>query len=289
MKLKVFVTILLSLVIVEFDGFSQITERERPKGWNSLVFGGRFMDRFLPMPVQGELVYETWGADNVIPRYIDNGLEDNKYSYWGGNAKLGNDGHFGFGPFIRVQSNLGHFIKLPWARTISLCNRISLEYLTPSHNKRCYIALNNNEEFDMHDFDDPDQADENLLFLEEEFIKKLYLVGFDTKIQPGLIFHWLSRFAYEGTKWGFYAGTDSWIQGRDKFGAVQVRGRLAQRIDRCKARGFLSYLGTIFGGITRKVNRPDRSWLISLNGNGAFSSVGIGGRVGLSLNVEAQF
>ena len=28
---------------------AQVTERERPKEWQSLIKGGRFMDRFLPM------------------------------------------------------------------------------------------------------------------------------------------------------------------------------------------------------------------------------------------------
>ncbi len=73
---------------------AQIAERERPAEWNDLVFGGRFMDRFLPMPVPGKLTSDTWGADNVVPRYTDNGIEDSEWSYWGGNAKLGEDGKY---------------------------------------------------------------------------------------------------------------------------------------------------------------------------------------------------
>jgi hypothetical protein len=73
---------------------AQDVDRERPAEWNNLVLGGRFMDRFLPMPAQGKLTRDTWGADNVIPRYIDNGLEDNEWSYWGGNAILGKDGQY---------------------------------------------------------------------------------------------------------------------------------------------------------------------------------------------------
>ncbi|GAA3564005.1 glycoside hydrolase family protein [Snuella lapsa] len=73
---------------------AQIKERERPVEWDSLVHGGRFMDRFLPMPVQGQLTTDTWGAKNVIPRYVDNGIEDNINSYWGGNAVLGDDNKY---------------------------------------------------------------------------------------------------------------------------------------------------------------------------------------------------
>lgn len=71
---------------------AQIIERTRPVEWNGLVKGGRFMDRFLPIPVNGPLTSDTWGAKEVIPRYIDNGLEDNEWSYWGGNAIKDNKG-----------------------------------------------------------------------------------------------------------------------------------------------------------------------------------------------------
>lgn len=73
---------------------AQITQRERPAAWEKLVYGGRFMDRFLPMHVQGPLTDDTWGAAEVVPRYIENGIEDNEWSYWGGNARLGEDGKY---------------------------------------------------------------------------------------------------------------------------------------------------------------------------------------------------
>lgn len=73
--------------------FSQITERERPAEWDQLVDGGRFMDRFLPMKGK-RLSSDTWGAATTIPRYIDNGIEDRIWSYWGGNIKQGEDGKY---------------------------------------------------------------------------------------------------------------------------------------------------------------------------------------------------
>jgi len=75
---------------------AQTTERPRPAEWNNLVFGGRFMDRFLPMPAVGQLTRDTWGADNVLPRYTDNGIENRIWSFWGGNIKLGEDGKYHF-------------------------------------------------------------------------------------------------------------------------------------------------------------------------------------------------
>jgi len=92
MKSSIFSALFFCLVIT--GGQAQITERERPAEWEDLVFGGRFMDRFLPMPVHGPLTDATWGAAGVVPRYIENGLEDNEWSYWGGNARLGEDGQY---------------------------------------------------------------------------------------------------------------------------------------------------------------------------------------------------
>ena len=63
---------------------AQITERERPAEWKHLITGGRYMDRFEAMP-DGTLSGETWGADSVRPRYIDNGIEHPDISFWGGN------------------------------------------------------------------------------------------------------------------------------------------------------------------------------------------------------------
>ncbi|NEW81052.1 MAG: hypothetical protein GZ094_01620 [Mariniphaga sp.] len=75
---------------------AQTTDRPRPAEWSNLVYGGRFMDRFQPMPNIGELTSDTWGADNVLPRYTDNGIENRNWSFWGGNIKLGEDGKYHF-------------------------------------------------------------------------------------------------------------------------------------------------------------------------------------------------
>jgi hypothetical protein len=83
---------LLSTFNVQYSTlFAQITERPRPAHWSQLVEGARFMDRFLPM--EGSMSRsDVWGADYVRPRFVDNGIEDNHWSYWGGNIVLGEDG-----------------------------------------------------------------------------------------------------------------------------------------------------------------------------------------------------
>ncbi|MBL7042352.1 MAG: glycoside hydrolase family protein [Pirellulaceae bacterium] len=63
----------------------------RPAAWKDLAFGGRFMDRFEPMPLLGPRTGDTWGVDAVKPRDVLNGIEEAEWSYWGGNIVQGND------------------------------------------------------------------------------------------------------------------------------------------------------------------------------------------------------
>ncbi|MEO1012451.1 MAG: glycoside hydrolase family protein [Bacteroidota bacterium] len=104
-------TILLGLILM-ISGKAlnaQITERERPAQWKNLAYGGRFMDRFLAIPHVGELTEKVWGASEVIPRYVDNGIEDPEWSYWGGNIIKGDDGNYHL--FVcrwREDSRKGH-------------------------------------------------------------------------------------------------------------------------------------------------------------------------------------
>ena len=81
------------MFLISHSSFSQITERERPAEWKQLVKGARFMDRFLPMK-GNVLSSDTWGADCVLPRSVDNGIEDGIWSYWGGNIRKGEDGKY---------------------------------------------------------------------------------------------------------------------------------------------------------------------------------------------------
>ena len=88
-----FSILLLTFLLSCTNLFAQSVERPRPAEWDQLVYGARFIDRFLPMP-SGILSDDTWGTATVIPRYIDNGIEDRTWSYWGGNILQGNDGKY---------------------------------------------------------------------------------------------------------------------------------------------------------------------------------------------------
>lgn len=63
-----------ALLLISNVTFSQVTERERPKEWDQLVNGARFMDRFLPMK-GNKLSSDTWEPAGVRPRYVDMALK----------------------------------------------------------------------------------------------------------------------------------------------------------------------------------------------------------------------
>ncbi|MFI3320233.1 MAG: glycoside hydrolase family protein [Rikenellaceae bacterium] len=77
-------TIIALALLCCIQTYAQDIERPRPAEWEGIVEGGRFQDRFLPM-VGSEIRSDVWGAKEVIPRYVDNGIEDDIFSYWGGN------------------------------------------------------------------------------------------------------------------------------------------------------------------------------------------------------------
>jgi len=79
--------------VMPLAAMAQVTERTRPAEWNNLVNGGRFMDRFETMP-GSRTVRADWGTEAVRNRYVDNGIERDDMSFWGGNILKGEDGLF---------------------------------------------------------------------------------------------------------------------------------------------------------------------------------------------------
>ncbi|XPF94534.1 hypothetical protein ACM9HF_00550 [Colwellia sp. RE-S-Sl-9] len=59
-----------------------------------MIKGASFNDLILPMPIHKSLRTDLWGADGVLPRDADNGIEDANWSYWGGRPIQGKDGKY---------------------------------------------------------------------------------------------------------------------------------------------------------------------------------------------------
>jgi hypothetical protein len=85
---------LLLCMAVEVVAKPTHKDKPRPKGWENLVLGGRFMDWILPAPIHKGLETEIWGTDKVRPRDVHNGIEDPEWSYWGGRPIREPDGKY---------------------------------------------------------------------------------------------------------------------------------------------------------------------------------------------------
>jgi len=97
--MKKTISILLSALLMG-SAFAQITDRELPAEWANLVPGARHMDRFEPM--QGKVLSSNvWGCKDVLPRFVDNGIEQEGVSYWGGNI-------------IKDEAGLYHLFVCGW-------------------------------------------------------------------------------------------------------------------------------------------------------------------------------
>lgn len=141
-QLKIVIALVIFLFVSEIH--AQDIERSRPEHWEGLVFGGRLMDRFLPMPAIGTLSSDTWGAKAVKPRYIQNGIEENTWSYWGGNMMKGADGKYH--QFLcrwREDSEKGH-MAWPQSEVVHAVAENSMGPFTPKevigkgHNPEVY-------------------------------------------------------------------------------------------------------------------------------------------------------
>lgn len=110
-----------------------------------MAYGGAFIDRILPMPVDGPLRSDVWGGDNVKPRNADNGLEDPDWSYWCMSVFHNNGKEHMFAVRWPEDSPKGHGT---WPRS-SVVHAVAdqatgpfkvTQEIGPGHNVMCYQA-----------------------------------------------------------------------------------------------------------------------------------------------------
>jgi hypothetical protein len=202
---------------------------------------------------------------------------------------LGNNRHLGLGAYIRGKTPLSVYMNNSFAERIRLANRISLELFLPATEKRFYINKIDEVGFGNHNFQDIDLAAENVQFLKEQAISRLFLRAFDTRIIPGVIFRWSSGLYYKGERFGFNLGTDFWLQNKPKFSSISVSQKILHQIDIPKAKPPVAQQSKIFGGLVCK-HKTDRStWIFSLNADASLNTKGLGQDYSLSFNFESSF
>ncbi|TET36836.1 hypothetical protein E3J61_00175 [Candidatus Dependentiae bacterium] len=206
-------------------------------------------------------------------------------------TKLGNDGHVGIGVLIRARTLLSSFLyEFEWAKRFSFNNKLSLEYLTPANETRYFVYRNKLSDFTSRDFSssDPDVQEANLKFIETEMVNKFYPFAVRTKVQPGVIFRWVSRYCWCGDVWDITVGSDFWLQTKEKFNNFRTSQSL-ERLDIQNGKKPFAYQGKIFASFALKWARPTHTWHVGLNAEGTTWNEGIGEDWTVSLNIEANF
>jgi len=207
---------------------------------------------------------------------------------------MGNGGHFGIGPLMYSKTRLNTIIERPWTRNFLWRSRMSLEYLLPAHERRFFIQKKDLSGFTSRNFaatdptaPTPEQARDDLDFIERTLTDRLFPYKFDALIYPGLIYRSTSKFMYEGCRWCFYLGTDFWAKTPEKIKNIRAPQHLSLNVDiatKCSA-----WQSKFIGGIVHKIRRASREWTLSLNADKTYMSGGIGEDFTFSFNIDVEF
>lgn len=211
---------------------------------------------------------------------------------------LGNGGHVGLGLFAHSCIPMSTFIKRQGATQVHMVSRLSAEYLFPSREKLFYIHKNKLKDIDLDTFKpdthtpDPAKAAADLKFIEQELIHRFFLAAYNTRVKPGIIFHGNNTFRYQGRRWGWDIGTDTWIQTKDTLSTITIPScpnvlSLAD-IDKKKSEPFFAYRGKVCGGINYCVTNPTNKLNISLNLDTTLFNSGIGKDFVLFFKIECH-
>lgn len=201
---------------------------------------------------------------------------------------LGNGRHLGLGISARTITYGGNYH--PWAENIAFHTHTYVEYLFPSSEKRFFTKKINPSDFESRDFNDPNAANSNLTFIEQEFVDRLYTLAFDTLVQPGVIIRTRGRLCYCGSWVDVGFGADFWLQSRDYLLHIQGPESLVMQLDKKKAQPLTAYQADLFGNISFKVRHGrDYFWVVGLNGSGTYAQSGIGREFLVALHIAAHF
>lgn len=212
---------------------------------------------------------------------------------------MGNGGHFGLGVYMRSKTPLSSVIKRPWAQNITMRSRISAEYLFPRRKDRYFIECDPSARYAALGLDrsiteivdeisdNPAYARAVLAFLESQLTDKVFPFSLSTRVRPGMIFRWMTKYIYEtDLNWGYFVGTDTWLTTKEKLSDVRIPSCIPSPLN-CKIAqkpfGYqVGFLGTVFW------KRPS-GFLLSLNSEYNFTSTGIGSDFLVSFNFEKSF
>lgn len=197
-------------------------------------------------------------------------------------SPLGNYRHVGLGLFMRTHLPLNAIIKRPWTRHFAWKGFLSIEYITPGKERRAFIencqlvtaiidhlGLNKTgtelEQYLEQLEQNPVLAQEVLDYINVRTMNIFYPLASDIHVWPGFVFRYTSRLLYEGTRWGFFVGSDLWAQGKEKLTLPCTISEQISPFNNNKAIKPWAYQSKMFGSIFYKVLRDKQDWTLGLS------------------------
>lgn len=201
--------------------------------------------------------------------------------------ELGNNGHFGIGFIIESRIQISKTFDYWWAKRWVYHGYTYLEYLCPAEEKRSFKDVTDPALFVFDVGNDEQKAMAVLDFLQKQLINKFYTYTVNTQVQPGVIFRWCGNCTYEGDRFNFVIGSDTWVQGKETFDCVDNGYLIDLAIDAGKTAR--AYQWKAFTSLNYKVLRPERTWYIGMSFDGVLAESGIGRDYTATIDVIVNF
>ena len=210
---------------------------------------------------------------------------------------LGNNRHSGLGISFRTQTHIGDYLTREFGEAFTFNNYFSIEYLFQSREKRCFVDVNNPEDFEINLEElenDETKAAQTLKFFEEQFVNKFYPFVIDTKVKPGFIFEWVTHLNFESEHLGIAFGHDIWVRSQEDLSDLDFCNHKGDHLNPKifaveRARAPHSFQAKILGSFFMKAPRPTRTWIIGLNADWTYVRSGIGKDWTVTLDMEVHF
>lgn len=198
------------------------------------------------------------------------------------NVPLGNDGHFGVGPYFQCRNFIGDYIYIH--------SQLEGEFFNTRKRPRFFIVEKNPSDFNRNLFDET-KAKENLEFINQQIVNTFFPRMLCVDVKPGFLIKAKQAYIFDNGCWNMGVGADFWYQLPEtlSFGSCPDFNLSTQSIrDAIKAPAYQIKIFNHIGyfGISKKW---DVDWNIFLSSDFTLKSYGIGRDFTLCLTVGANF
>ncbi len=180
---------------------------------------------------------------------------------------LGNNGHFGFGPAVKLNRTLSSH----WSAQFDGY----AEYEIPSTETRYFLSTKNPEMFDK-DYRNESLAAVNLQFLSTQFVNTFYPLALQTRVSPGvqavLTGQVIGSFAHLHVRFG----ADYWYQGKEHVSFCCDNGYSYSELQVSKGLLSSAYQAKILAEIGYKKEAKKIDWTVNLGSDYTVAHSGIG-------------